>query len=255
MSAGLRVEDLEGGVRLLTLDRPSKRNAIDQALFDALLAAFAALDAEPDVRVAVLTGTDPAFSGGVDLADAGDPEVVAARRAGGVSPPTALLDVATPVLGAINGACVTGGLELALACDFLIASDRARFADTHVQLGVLPLWGASALLPEAVGVRRAKELALTGRFIDAEEALALGLVTRVVHHADLLPVTLDVARRIAAAEPQRVHHLLALHDGGSGRPREDRLRAERERVLASPVATDGMRRRHGELSGPSAANA
>jgi enoyl-CoA hydratase len=248
MSTGLRVEDLDGGVRLLTLDRPDKRNAIDQALFDALLAAFAALDTDPAVRVAVLTGADPAFSGGVDLADAGDPDVVAARRAGGISPPTALLDVATPVLGAINGACVTGGLELALACDFLIASDRARFADTHVQLGVLPLWGASALLPEAVGVRRAKELALTGRFIDAEEALALGLVTRVVHHADLLPVTLDVARRIAAAEPQRVQDLLALHDTGSGRPREDRLRAERDRVLASPVATDGMRRRRDELS-------
>ena len=95
----------------------------------------------------MLTGSEPAFCGGVDLTDVSDSELLAERRRTGMSPPGTLLSVQTPVIAAVNGACVAGGLELALACDLMIASTAASFADTHLQLGLIPSWGGSALLP------------------------------------------------------------------------------------------------------------
>ncbi len=234
------VEDRDEGVRWITIDRPERRNAIDRATFDTLVDAFAALDRDDHVRVAVLTGTDPAFCGGVDLADSGDPALVAERRRTGVNPPTTLLGVRTPVIGAINGACVTGGLELALACDLRIASDRARFADTHVQLGVLPAWGGTALLPAVVGRSRATELALSGRFVDAPEAERIGLVSRVVPHGRLADEVGSTARAIAAADPAVVRRLLRAYVDAEGRDLDGRLAVERRAVLAAPVRTDGM---------------
>ncbi len=98
-----------------------------------------------------------------------------------------------PLIGAINGVAVTGGFELALNCDFLVASEHAKFGDTHTRVGVMPGWGLTVLLPQAIGVRRAREMSFTGNFMDAEEALAFGLVNHVVPHDQLLPFT----RRIA----------------------------------------------------------
>jgi enoyl-CoA hydratase len=243
----LIVTDFEPGLRVITLNRPRKRNAIDQAMFAGLLEQFARLDADEEVRAAVITGSDPAFCGGADLAEAADPLVVAERRAGRISPPTSLLGVRTPVLGAINGACVTGGLELALACDFLVASERAVFADTHAQLGMIPAWGAAALLPAAIGARQAKELSLTGRFFDAAEALRLGLVNHVVAHADLLRSALAIASQIAAAPPDRVAGILEIHDAGEGRPHDERLAIERRVLLASAIDVSGAARRREAL--------
>jgi enoyl-CoA hydratase len=145
--------------------------------------------------------------------------------------PEVLLDVKKPVIGAVNGVCVTGGLELALACDFLIASDRARFADTHVQLGVLPSWGGTALLPEAVGIRRAKELALSGRFFSAEEAERYGLVGAVVPHERLIENALAIAQMIAEAPTAAATALLSLYDRGEGDVRPVRLELERELAI------------------------
>lgn len=241
------VEDREPGVRWITLNRPERRNAIDRAVFAGLLDAFAALDRDDDVRVAVLTGAGPGFCGGVDLADAADAELVAERRRTGINPPTALLGVRTPVIGAINGACVTGGLELALACDLLIASDRARFADTHVALGVLPAWGGTALLPATVGRRRATELALTGRVVDAAEAERIGLVSRVVPHDRLASAAATTARAIADADPAVVGRLLRVYADAEGRNLAGRLAVERRAVLAAPVRTDGMAERRATL--------
>ena len=125
--------------------------------------ALSDLDARPDVRVIVLTGADPAFCAGLDLTELRQPDSPLGGRASGPVIP----DLIKPLIGAINGVAVTGGLELALACDFLVASERARFADTHVRVGIQPGWGLTVALPEAVGFRRAREMSATGNSIDA----------------------------------------------------------------------------------------
>jgi enoyl-CoA hydratase len=143
----------------------------------------------------VLTAVDPVFSAGVDFknlergpGESGSPL--------DVNPASALRAMGKPVICAVNGACVSGALEIALSCSFVVASERARFADTHALLGVVPTWGLTALLPRAVGVRKAREMSITGAFVDAAEALRIGLVNHVVPHEQLLPFSLDLAKQI-----------------------------------------------------------
>jgi enoyl-CoA hydratase len=229
----LLIDEPQPGVRLLTLNRPGKRNAIDRELFSELIDAITALDAEDTVRVAILTGSGSAFCAGVDLADVGDRDLLAERRRTGVNPPAALLACATPVIAAVNGASVAGGLELALACDLVIASATACFADTHLRLGLLPSWGGAALLPAAVGVRRAKQMILSGRFLSAEEASLYGLVGQVVAPDQLLPASVALAQRIASIPPVQVQRLLEIYDRGEGMTRSDRLELERSILLQS----------------------
>jgi enoyl-CoA hydratase len=116
-----------------------------------------------------------------------------------------------PLIGAINGVAVTGGLELALNCDFLIASERARFGDTHARVGVMPGWGLTVLLPQAIGVRRAREMSFTGNFLSADEALHWGLVNRVVPHEQLLEVTRQLAIDIIGNDPDGVRQIRATY--------------------------------------------
>ncbi len=204
------LHETHDGISVITLNRPEARNALDAELAGALPAAITAADADPDVRAIVLTGADPAFCAGFDLRD-----VQGGLKRGenphpgwwGALPPTRV-----PVIGAVNGAAVTGGLEIALACDFLIASERARFADTHAKVGMLPGWGLTILLPEAIGARRARQMSLTGDFVDATTALAWGLVNEVVPHDQLLPRALEVARQIAANPAAAVAEVRALYD-------------------------------------------
>jgi enoyl-CoA hydratase len=140
--------------------------------------------------------------------------------------------VPKPVLGAINGVCVTGGLELALACDVLIASEHARFADTHVRLGLVPAWGMSAFLAQAIGTRKAVELSLTGTFVTADEALQWGLVNHVVPHGRLLARTYEIAASMRDAEPVAARTVLDLYRRATGVPVEDALALEREAFSA-----------------------
>ncbi len=107
----------------------------------------------------------------------------------------------------MNGAAVTGGFELALNCDFLVASERAKFGDTHTRVGVMPSWGLSVLLPQAIGIRRAREMSFTGNFIDAAEALARGLVNHVVPHHELMPFTRRIAADIVSNDQRAVRQL------------------------------------------------
>jgi enoyl-CoA hydratase len=137
-----------------------------------------------------------------------------------------------PVLAAINGAAITGGLELALACDILLASTKARFADTHVRVGVIPGWGLSQRLSRLIGVSRAKEMSLSGRMIDAQTALAWGLVNRVVAPEDLLPAARALAAEIAGCDPQMVAAYKALIDDGFALPFGPALQLEQERSQA-----------------------
>jgi enoyl-CoA hydratase len=200
--------DIADAIAVLTLNRPDARNALSPELLTQLHQACADCDARDDVAAMVLTGADPAFCGGVDLKRlaAGSSNAVGLIGDGALPPHR------TPIIGAINGATVTGGLELALACDFLIASERARFADTHARVGVLPGWGLTINLPAAIGLRRAKQMSLTGNYIDAATALEWGLVNEVVAHDMLLARARQIALDIASIRPQCIQELRSLYD-------------------------------------------
>ncbi|MET7770838.1 enoyl-CoA hydratase [Nocardia sp. NPDC005366] len=197
-----------GGVRILTLHRPGARNALTSSLIDALRRALAAADADDRVDVVILTGADPAFCAGLDLRELGATGGNAAQIADEVPVGHPWRPLSKPVIGAVNGAAITGGLELALACDFLIASDRARFADTHARVGVLPGWGLTARLPAAVGRGFARRMSLSGDFVDAATALRVGLVTEVVSHDQLLPTAMEVAVSVVGNDQAGVRTLL-----------------------------------------------
>ena len=170
------------GVALVTLNRPDSRNALNAELRTSVPKVLAELDADDAVRVMILTGADPAFCAGLDLRELGSSGLSADPD----STPLPFGSLAKPLIGAINGPAVTGGFELALGCDFLIASERARFADTHARVGVMPGWGLTVLLPQAIGIRRARQMSFTGNYVDATTALAWGLVNEVVPHESLL---------------------------------------------------------------------
>ncbi len=196
----LRTEIDPAGFAVLTLNRPDKLNALSILLRQELALAVSELEADPAVCVLVLTGAGRAFSVGLDVHEwATSGEVAAGAYTHDAV--AALARFSGPVIGAINGLAVTGGLEIAVACDVLIASDAARFADTHVKAGLLPGWGGSVRLARLVGLGRAKELALTGRFLDAPEALAWGMVNRVVAPDALLPEAMQMARQMLAGHP------------------------------------------------------
>ena len=188
---------------------------------------MAALDGDdPDVDVVILTGADPGLlrrprpqGAGLHGPQPGAPASArpastgaaasAEQPAGPARGPWGQLS--KPVIGAVNGVAITGGFELALCCDLLVASERARFADTHARVGVMPGWGLTVLLPQAVGIRRAREMSLTGNFMTADEALRVGLVNHVVDHDELLPFTRRLAADIVGNDQPGVRRILATY--------------------------------------------
>jgi enoyl-CoA hydratase len=238
--AGELLVDRGDGVVVLTLHRPDARNAMNSAMREALLAELRAADADDDVAAVILTGSDPVFSAGADLKEslANGLPVRPRTNAG-----QALRAMATPVICAVNGACVTGALEVALSCTFILASERARFADTHARVGLLPGWGLSALLPRAVGLRKAREMTITGNFIDAGEALRIGLVNEVVGHDELLARARELAADIASADPAAVRASLALYDRGHGATLAHALGLEAEAVASWALDPSAARER------------
>ena len=189
-----------GSSRLLVLNRPAARNALTRQMRRDFPALLAAADADESAAALILTGADPAFSAGVDLKE----------RVAGAAPPVTphpgdvLRAVRKPLIAAVNGACVTGALEMALSCSFIIASSEARFADTHARVGLVPRWGQTALLPDAIGFRRARQMMLSGEFIDARTAFEWGLVNEVVPHAELIERCLALGDEIARAAAKSV---------------------------------------------------
>lgn len=226
MSPRVIVDDA-AGVRVLTLNRPEARNALDGALISALYSALLEADAEPGVRAVVLTGADPAFCAGIDLKEAArDGQAYFDKhRAQPCIPQVARM--ATPVIGAINGATFTGGLELALGCDFLIASERAVFADTHARVGVLPGGGLTARLPPLVGSGWARRMSFTSEVIDAARALAIGLVTEVVAHDRLLMRAVELAAMAAEVPAETMRALKHIYVSGTAGTVDAALTAER----------------------------
>ena len=203
--------DVSDRVAVVTLNRPDARNALSRELLAALPEGIAACDADDDVDVIVLTGADPAFCAGIDLkslasATTAPPSADAPRTEGARQEPFAC--TRKPLIAAVNGAAVTGGLEVVLACDFVIASERARFADTHARVGIMPGWGLTVRLAEAVGHRRAREMSTTGNFVDAPTAYGWGLVNHVVPHEELLPFCRALAADIVSNDQAGVRQML-----------------------------------------------
>lgn len=193
--SGVRSDRHATGVTVLTLDRPAARNAINVDMANALVDAVRAAQ---DSRCIVVTGADPAFCAGLDLRNLGTDRLADLPHF-----IDAVATSAVPTIAAVNGPAVTGGFEIALACDFIVASERARFADTHVRVGVYP-GPVLVELPRRVGMAKAREMSMTGNFVDADTALRIGLANHVVVHDDLLPFAISIAEAIAEQPPEMI---------------------------------------------------
>ncbi|MDO9368304.1 MAG: enoyl-CoA hydratase [Sphingopyxis sp.] len=227
----------DDAVATVILNRPEAMNALSRALRRDLSAALRSLATDDRIRAIVLTGAgERAFTAGLDLKELGaDTGNLGAANAidADENPVKAVELCPQPLIGAINGVAITGGFEVALACDIRIASTNARFADTHARVGVMPGWGLSQKLSRLIGIGRAKELSLTGNFIDAETACAWGLVNRVVSPEALLPAAQALARDIASADPGMVRAYKALIDDGYALPFGDAMALEAARSSAA----------------------
>jgi enoyl-CoA hydratase len=194
----------DGAVATITLNRPDKLNALDGALLDALETALERLSRDPSVRAAIITGAgEKAFAAGADIAAMATLSPDQAKRFSekGQRICESIEEAPFPVIGAVNGFALGGGCEIALACDFLYASDRARFGQPEVKLAVIPGFGGTQRLARRVGLGRARELCYTGETIDAQTALRIGLVNAVVPLAELLPKSREVAKTIVSMGP------------------------------------------------------
>jgi enoyl-CoA hydratase len=209
---------IEDGIAIVTLNRPEAMNALSRALRAELAAAMRAVDADDAVRCVILTGAgERAFTAGLDLKELGtDTSNLGAANATSAeeNPVKAIEQCRKLVIGAINGVAITGGFEVAIACDILIASTNARFADTHARVGILPGWGLSQKLSRMIGISRAKQLSFSGNFLDAETACAWGLVNSVVPADELMTHAKSLARDIASVDSGMVATYKKLIDEG-----------------------------------------
>lgn len=210
--------DIADGVAVLTLNRPAALNSLNGALRTQLVAALVELDARDDVRAIVLTGTGRAFCAGLDVKELGSSGSNVAENVGGADIGATIGALKTPIVAAINGLAVTGGFEITLACDIVIAAESAWFQDTHARIGLLPGWGLSQRLPRVVGPYRAKEISLTARRVGAAEAAQLGFVTRVVPDDRLVEEAIATGCAIAQWPRDHARRIKALIDRGYAMP-------------------------------------
>lgn len=228
------------GIATVTLNRPQAMNALNRAMRARLAEVMRAVDADDAVRAVILTGAGTrAFTAGLDLKELGS-EAGALGSANATDPadnPVKAIELCRkPVIGAINGVAITGGFEVALACDVLIASTNARFADTHARVGIMPGWGLSQKLSRMIGIGRAKELAFTGNFLDADTALGWGLVNHLTAPEDLLPLARKLAADMAGINPAFLAGYKRLIDDGYAQNLGAGLALEAERSSAANAA-------------------
>ncbi len=237
MSEPVLLVEKIGETAIVTLNRPGAMNALSRELRGEIARVVDELEADPDVRVMILTGNGKAFCAGLDLKELGqkglsNPNDTITQG----DPVRSLGRFSGPIIGAINGVAITGGFELALACDVLIASTSARFADTHARVGVMPGWGLSQKLSRAIGIYRAKELSLTGNFLSAEQANEWGLVNRVVPPEELLPQARALAQDMLSVIPEMLVNYKAVIDDGFAQSFGDGLETEQQRSRAANAA-------------------
>lgn len=212
---------VEGHVATVTVNRPDKLNALNEQVIEGLTAAVHALSARGDVRAMVLTGAgDRAFVAGADIPAMAelDPTRAAAFARKGWALGDALETAAFPVIAAVNGFALGGGAELALACDLIVASDKARFGWPEVTLGVIPGFGGTQRLARRVGVGKAREYVFTASVLDAAEALSMRLADHVVPHAELAAEAKKLAERIAKNAPVAVARAKQVLHAGENLP-------------------------------------
>lgn len=204
------------GIALVELNRPDQFNALTKLMVEGLIDVLGKLSTDDNVTAIVLTGRGRAFSAGVDLKELENaPDMMGAENLGPQAPLLrAFSECPKPIIGAINGFAVTGGFELALACDFLYASQSAKFADTHARVGLLPGWGLSQKLPRLVGINRAREISFSGNYFSARQGLEWGLVNSVFPQDQLLEATLDIAHQIATSLPDALYRIKAMMNQG-----------------------------------------
>ncbi len=195
--------DKADGIATITLNRPEAMNALSHALRGEFFDACEDIGADSNIRAVIVTGAgEKAFTAGLDLKELGSSGLGAATDQKPASNPCRALEkLDIPVIGAINGVAITGGFELALACDVRIGSTHARFADTHARVGIIPGWGLSQKLSRHVGLSRACELSFTGQFLDAETACGWGLINHVYAQDELMPAARALAADMATIEP------------------------------------------------------
>src|SRR4051812_2206400 len=202
--------ETENLITTITLDRPEKLNAFSGTMREELLEALRAAAGDSDCRAVVITGAGRAFCAGGDveymsgLQKNGDVESFRKLLDAGRDIVTQIAEMPKPVIASVNGVAAGAGCNLALACDYRIASDTAKLGETFVKIGIHPDWGGTWFLPRLVGPGRAFELLTTGRMVDASEALAIGMVDRVVTLAELPAQTTALARAIAQGPPQAI---------------------------------------------------
>lgn len=229
MSEDLVKVEKKDAVALVTLNRPDALNALSRALRAEICGIFKTLADDDQIRAVVLTGAGRAFTAGVDLKEAGETGFALGADGSDIDMAKALGKYPWPVIGAINGFAITGGFELALMCDVLLASSEAKFADTHARVGILPGWGLSQRLSRLIGVSRAKELSFTGNFLDAETAAQWGLVNRVYAADELVPAAMKLAEDMASCDPALLRTYKSVIDDGLALPFGDAMRMEVER--------------------------
>lgn len=239
MSNSVLLEKHDNGVAVVTLNRPDAMNALSAELRERLYNVMQEVRGDDSIRVAVLTGAgQKAFTAGLDLKELGSDTSgmnAATDQDPRSNPVTAIRSCGKPVVGAINGVAITGGFEVALACDVLIASENARFADTHALVGIMPGWGLSQKLQRIIGQSRAKELSFTGRFLNAETACQWGLVNQVVPADKLMDEALSLADDMTVVEPPFLAKYRHLIEHGANLPMDDALNYE---TLFSSIEND-----------------
>jgi len=219
------------GFAIVTLNRPQAMNALSRDLRRDFVSVFQTCTEDPGIRVIILTGSGKAFCAGFDLKELGSNDTTNTAEEADNAVARAMEAFEGPIIGAINGHCITGGFEMALACDILIASDNARFADTHARVGMLPGWGLSQKLPRLIGLSRAREIAFTGAPVFAQQAYEWGLVNHVVAAEELLPRAVKMAQDMCACVPQVLRQYQTLIQDGYSMSLSDALEWEEARAI------------------------
>lgn len=220
-----------GGIAWISLNRPEAMNAITLEMINELKDAMTALGKDKEVGVIVLTGAGKAFCAGMDLKALGSAKFENGAIGDSYDLPmraciAEMRSIPKPVIGMINGACITGAMELAVNCDILIASEKAKFGDTHCRWGLRPSWGLSAKFPRLVGIMKAKELTFTGRIFSAQEAEKYGIVNRVVAPENLKSEVKALADAILKNSAEAVAAGKYLYNKGMATTQEEAMKIE-----------------------------